>query len=167
MDGQHVDGDGAKTGTRVEASVRKQDGNGDGSRDGVGTGTGRWVGTRGRTHDGNGVGHEISSGDRDGDGNGYGERRGGGGELWYPPRGEREVRDTIGERAEERRRCPRNPARVVDAMWDTGETWAEIGENVDKERVGSVAADRDNLENRAEGGGGGARHSGLNEELDK
>ena len=38
-------------------------------------------------------------------------------------------------RAEERRRSARNHTRVVDAMWETGETWVERGENVDKKRL--------------------------------
>ena len=35
-------------------------------------------------------------------------------------------------RAEERRRSARNRITVVDAMWETVETWVERGENVDK-----------------------------------
>ena len=35
-------------------------------------------------------------------------------------------------RAEERRRSARNRTRLVDAMWETGETWVERGKNVDK-----------------------------------
>ena len=35
-------------------------------------------------------------------------------------------------RAEERRRSARNHTRLVDAMWETGETWFERGENVEK-----------------------------------
>ena len=49
-------------------------------------------------------------------------------------------------RAEERRRSARNRTGVVDAMWETGETWVE--------RVGSVAANPHNLENRKRVGGG-------------
>ena len=33
-------------------------------------------------------------------------------------------------RAEERRRSARNRKIVVDAMWETGETWGERGKNV-------------------------------------
>ena len=33
-------------------------------------------------------------------------------------------------RAEERRRGARNCIRVVDAMWETGETWVERRKNV-------------------------------------
>ena len=43
-------------------------------------------------------------------------------------------------RAEDRRRS------ALDAMWETGETWAGR-ENCRHERFGSVAADPDNLEN--------------------
>ena len=38
-------------------------------------------------------------------------------------------------RAEERRRSARNRKIVVDAMWETGETWMETGENVEKKRL--------------------------------
>ena len=53
-------------------------------------------------------------------------------------------------RAKERRRSARNRTRVVDAMWETGEAWVERGKHVDKKRVGSVAANPDNLENSKE-----------------
>ena len=56
---------------------------------------------------------------------------------------------------EERRRSPRNPSRVVDAMWEMGETWAERGKNVDeKECVQWLPTNPDNLENSKEAGGG-------------
>ena len=35
-------------------------------------------------------------------------------------------------RAEERRRSARNRTRVVDAIWETGETWVGRGKNVEK-----------------------------------
>ena len=35
-------------------------------------------------------------------------------------------------RAEERRRSASNRIRVVDAVWETAETWVERGKNVDK-----------------------------------
>ena len=35
-------------------------------------------------------------------------------------------------RAEERRTSARNRKIVVDAMWETGETWVERGKNVEK-----------------------------------
>ena len=34
-------------------------------------------------------------------------------------------------RAEERRKSARNYTRVVDAMWETGDTWVEREKNVD------------------------------------
>ena len=34
-------------------------------------------------------------------------------------------------RAEERRKSARNRKIVVDAMWETGETWVERGKNVE------------------------------------
>ena len=43
---------------------------------------------------------------------------------------------------------------VVDAMWETGETWrVEREKKRSQERVGSVADDPDNLENSKEAGG--------------
>ena len=58
-------------------------------------------------------------------------------------------------RVQERRRSGRNRTRVVDAMWETGETWVggKRGKRR-KERVGPVAANPDNLENNKEAGGG-------------
>ena len=38
-------------------------------------------------------------------------------------------------RAEERRRSARCCTSVVDAMWETGETWVEREKNVDKKRL--------------------------------
>ena len=35
-------------------------------------------------------------------------------------------------RAEERRGIVRNRPRLLDAMWETGETWVERGNNVEK-----------------------------------
>ena len=43
---------------------------------------------------------------------------------------------TGSERAEERRNSGRNHSRVVDAMWETGETWAEGEKDVDKKGGG-------------------------------
>ena len=63
------------------------------------------------------------------------------------------------ERAGERGRSAKNRTRVVDAMWETGETWVERGKNV--ERKGLVqAANLDNLKNNKEAGGG-TRYPGL------
>ena len=38
-------------------------------------------------------------------------------------------------RAKERRRSARNHKIVVDAKWETGETWVERGKNVEKKRL--------------------------------
>ena len=38
-------------------------------------------------------------------------------------------------REEERIISSRNRTRVVDAMWETGQTWVESGKNVDKKRL--------------------------------
>ena len=46
------------------------------------------------------------------------------------PRDER--RGTESGRGEERRRGARNLKRAIHGMRETGETWAEIGRNVDK-----------------------------------
>ena len=83
--------------------------------------------------DGNGDGSEDSSGDgnRDSD-NGNGNE------------------DRIG-RAEERRNGVRNRKIVVDAVRETGETRVERGNKC--RRVGSVAANPDNLESNKEAGG--------------
>ena len=39
------------------------------------------------------------------------------------------------ERVEERQRNARNREIVIDAMWETGETWVERGKNVEKKRL--------------------------------
>ena len=39
------------------------------------------------------------------------------------------------ERTGERRRSVRNRTRLVDTMWETGETWVERGKNVEKKRL--------------------------------
>ena len=65
-------------------------------------------------------------------------------------------------RVHERRRSGRNRTRVVDVMWETGETW--VGEKRGKrrkERVGPVAANPDNLEDNKEAGGGAQGTQGL------
>ena len=116
-----------------------QDGNGDGSGDGAGTG----MGTRGRTPDRNG----------DGNGDGSEEARtvaemGTGTTIT-------ETGTRIGSgRAEERRKSARNRKIVVDAVRETGETWVERQKKCRNERVGSVAANPDNLESNKEAGGG-------------
>ena len=61
---------------------------------------------------------------------------------------------TVSGRAEERQRSAENRTKVVDVTWETEEAWVERGKNECKqERVGSVAANPDNLENRKEAGG--------------
>ena len=116
----------------MEVNGGAQDGNGDGSGDEAGTATG--VETRRRRQDGNGDGN----GDEDGNAN----------------------KGRIG-RAKERPRSARTRTRVVDVMWEKRETWVERGKIYRKERVGSVAASPDNLENNKEAGGGSTRHQGL------
>ena len=107
-------------GTGVEVNKGAQDGNGDGSGDGAGAGTGTGTGvetrrqTPDRNGDGNGDGREDSSKNGNGD-----EHNGNGNE------------DRIG-RAEESRKSARNHKIVVDAMWETGETWVERLKNVEK-----------------------------------
>ena len=50
-------------------------------------------------------------------------------------------------RVEEKLRSATNLTRVVDAMWETGDTWlGGMHEQRRQERVGSVAADEDILE---------------------
>ena len=46
-------------------------------------------------------------------------------------------------------------------MWETGETWAERGKNVEKKRIGPVAASPDNLKNNKDAGGGAQGTQGL------
>ena len=56
--------------------------------------------------------------------------------------------------AEGRRKSARNRKIAVDAARETGETWVERGKKCRKERVGSVAANPDNLGSNKEAGGG-------------
>ena len=139
VDGQG-DGDGAGAGTGVEANEGAQDGNGDGSGDGAGTGTGTGVGIRRRTPDGNrdGDGDGDVSEDRSGDGNGDDDNG-------------NENRIGEGGRGTKKRKKPQNSCRRR----------AENGGDMDgkrkkcrKERVGSVAANSDNLGSNKEAGGG-------------
>ena len=57
-------------------------------------------------------------------------------------------------RAEGRRKSARNHKIAVDAVLETGETWVESKTKCRKERVGSVAANPDNLGSNKEAGGG-------------
>ena len=111
------DGDGAGTGTGegVEANEGAQDGNGDGSGDGDGGGDpwtntgwerGREKGPKTRAIVEMGMGTRMGTGTRIGSG-----------------------------RAEERRRSARNRTRLVNAMWETGKTWVERGENLDNKEM--------------------------------
>ena len=93
-----------------------QDGIEDGSGDGAGTGTG--VETRRRTPDENGDGDGDGSEDSSGNGNGH-ENNGNGNE------------DRIGEGGREAKKR-KKPQNNVDTVWETGETWMERGNNVEK-----------------------------------
>ena len=118
-DGQG-DGDGAGAGTGVEANEGAQDGDGDGSRDGsgdgAGTGTGTGVGIRRRTPDGNGDGNGDVSEDCSGDGNGDADNG---------------DENRIGEGGRGTKSA-RNHKIAVDAVRETGETWVESEQNVEK-----------------------------------
>ena len=136
-DGQG-DRDGAGAGTGVEANEGAQDGNGDGSGDGAETGTGTGVGTRRRTPDGNGDGNGNGSEDCSGvgngdDNNGNENRTGEGGrevkKLKKPQISCRHRAGNGGDTSGKRTKCR-------------------------KERVGSVAANPDNLGSNKEAGGG-------------
>ena len=136
-DGQG-DVDGAGAGTGVEANEEAQDGNGDGSVDGAGTGTGTGVGTRRRTPDGNGDGN----GDRIEDCSGDGNRDDDNGN---------ENRIGEGGREAKKRKKPQNSCRRRAG------NGGDIGgkrKKCRKERVGSVAANPDNLGSNKEAGGG-------------
>ena len=133
VDGQG-DGDGARAGMGVEANEGAQGGNGDGSGDGAGTGTGTGVGTRKRTPDGNGDRSEDYSGDGNGDDDNGNENR-------------------IGEggREAKKRKKPQNSCR---RRAGNGGDMGGKRKNCRKERVGSVAANPDNLGSNNEAGGG-------------
>ena len=83
-------------------------GNVNGDRDGAGTGTG--VETRGRTR-GNGNGDERGDGDESSSGYGNGDEDRNGNE------------DGIGESGREAKKPKKPHKRVVNALWETGETW--------------------------------------------
>ena len=130
----HGDGDGAGTGTRVEVNEGAQDGNGDGA----GTGTGTGVGTRSRTPDGNGDGNGDGSEDCSGDGNADGDNG-------------NENRIGDGGREAKKRKKPQNSCRR--RAGNGGDMGGER-KKCRKERVGSVAANPDNLGSNKEAGGG-------------
>ena len=138
------DGDGAGTGTRtgVEANVGAHDGDENGSGYEGGTGTGTGVDTRGQTQDwsgdGSGDGNESSSGDGNGDGN------------------EDEIGEGGGE-AKKRKKPHKSCRRYVRNGKDLG--WKRKKRR--QERVGSVAANPDNLENSKEARGEAQGTQGL------
>ena len=136
-DGQG-DGDGAGAGTGVEANEGAQDGNGDGSGDGAGTGTGTGVGIRRRTPDGNGDGNGDVSEDCSGDGNGDDDNG-------------NENRIGEGGRGAKKRKKPQNSCR---RRAGNGGNMGGNRKKCRKERVGSVAANSDNLGSNKEAGGG-------------
>ena len=129
-------GDGAGTRTGGGANEGTKYGNRDGSGDGAGTG----VEARGRTRevngDGSGDGNESSSEDENGDG----DRNGDGNE------------DGIGEGEgeENKRKRPHKSCRRDVGNW--GDSGGKRKKRI-QERVRSVAADPDNLENDKEAGG--------------
>ena len=134
----HGDGDGAGKETEVEVNEGAQDGNGDGSGDGAGTGTGTGVGTRRRTPDGNRDENRVGSEDCSGDGNGDDDNG-------------NENRIGEGGREVKKRKKPQNSCRRrAGNGGDTGGKQKKCR----KERVGSVAANPDNLESNKEAGGG-------------
>ena len=147
------DGDGAGAGTTVEENKGAQDGDGDGSGggDGAGTGTGTGVETRRRTPDGNGDGNGDRSEDCSGDGNGDDDNGND---------------DRIGEggREAKKRKKPQNSCR---RRAGNGGDMGGKRKKRRKEKVGSVAANPDNLGSNKEAGGGSTRCSGLKQELYK
>ena len=117
-----------------------QDGDGDGSGDGARRGAGTGVGTRRRTRDGNGDGNGDGSEGSSGDGNGDDDNGNG-----------NENRIGEGGREAKKRKKPQNSGtRRAGNRGDTGGKRKKCR----KERVGSVAANPDNLESNKEAGGG-------------
>ena len=144
MDG-HGNVDGAGTGTGVEVNEGAQDGNGDGSGDGAGTGTG--VGTRRRTPDGNGDGNGDGSEDCSGDGDGDDDNG-----------NKNRIRE--GGREAKMRKKPQNSCR---RRAGNGRDTGGKRKKCRKERVGSEAANLDNLESNKEAGGGAQGAQGPSE----
>ena len=128
----HGHGDGAVAGTGVEVNEGAQDGNGDGA----GTGTG--VGTCSRTPDGNEDGNGDGSEDCSGDGNGDCENG-------------NENRIGEGGKEAKKRKEPQNSCR---RRAGNGGDMGGKRNKCKKERVGSVAANPDNLGSNKEAGGG-------------
>ena len=136
----HGDGDGAGTGAGVEANKGAQDGNGDRSGDGAGTRTGTEVGTRRRTPDRSGDDNGDESKDSCGEGNGDDDS--GNGNENRIGKG--------GSEAKKRKKAQNSCRRRAGNGGDTGGK-RKICRKV---RVGSVAANPDNLESNKEAGGG-------------
>ena len=138
VDGQG-DEDGAGAGAGVEANEGAQDG------DVAGTGTGTGVGIRRRTPDGNGDGNGDVSEDCSGDGNGDDDNG-------------NENRIGEGGRGAKKRKKPQNSCRR--RAGNGGDMGGKL-KKCRKERVGSVAANSDNLGSNKEAGGGaqGAQRS--------
>ena len=134
----HRDGDEAGTGTAVEVNEGAQDGNRGGGGDGAGTGTGTGVRTRRRIPDGNGDGNGDGNEDSSGDGNGDDDN----GNKGRIREGGREAR---------KRKKPQNSCRR--RAGNGGDTGGKR-KKCRKERVGSAAANPDNLESNKEAGGG-------------
>ena len=134
----HGDGGGAGAGTGVEVNEGAQDGSGDGDGNGDGAGTGTGVGTRRRTPDGNGDGNGDGSEDCSGDGNGDDDDG---------------IENRIGEggREAKQHKKPRNSCR---RRTGNGGDMGGKRKICRKERVGSVAANPDNLGGNKEPGGG-------------
>ena len=108
------------------------------SGDGAGTGTGTGVGTRRRTQDGNGDGNGDRSEDCSGDGNGDDDNG-------------NENRIGEGGREAKKRKKPQNSCR---RRAGNGGDMGGKRKKCRKERVGSVAANPDNLGSNKEAGGG-------------
>ena len=64
-------------------------------------------------------------------------------------------------RAEESRKSARNRKIVVDAIWETGETWAERGKNVEKRGLVQQLPTPIIQRVTRKQGGGSTRYSGL------
>ena len=121
-------------GTGVEVNEGAQDGNGDGSGDGAGTGTGTGVETCRRTQDGNGDGN--GDGSEDSSGGGDGDEDDGNGN---------ENRTGEGRKEAKKRKKPQNSCRRH--VRNGGDLGGKRN-TCRKERVGPVAANPDNLENK-------------------
>ena len=135
----HGDGDGAGPGTGVEANEGGQDGNGDGTGDGAGMGTGTGGGGgRRRTPDGNGDGNGAGSEDCSGDGNGDDDH------------GNENRIGEGGREAKKRKKSQNSCRRRAGNERDMGGKRKKCR----NERVGSVAANPDNLGSNKEAGGG-------------